>query len=100
MISDIILELMDELVDPSEAILDDQIEETLEDEEDIILGIGDNEDRVIEFIAGGNRLTNSDPVDFTDDDVEETVEDDDNESGLDDDNFTIDDIEESYTYDI
>lgn len=99
MVSDIILELMDELVDPSEAILDDQIEETLEDEEDIILGIGDNDDRVIEFIASGSRLTNSDPVDFTDDDVEETVEDDD-ESSLDDDNFTIDDIEESYTYDI
>lgn len=100
MINDIILELCDELVDPTEAVLDDQIEETMEDEEDIMIGIGDDDDRLIEFIADGKRLENSDPVDFTDDEVEDSVEDDDDESGLDDENFSLDDVEESFTYDI
>lgn len=100
MINDIILELCDELVDPTEAVLDDQIEETMEDEEDIMIGVGDDDDRLIEFIADGKRLENSDPVDFTDDDVEDSVEDDDDESGLDDENFSLDDVEESFTYDI
>ena len=98
MINELILELVDELVDPAEAVLDDQVKDTLEDEEDIMLGIGDDDDSVIDFIASGKRLANSDPVDFTDDDVEDYVEDDDDESGLDDGNFSVDDIDESVFY--
>ena len=75
-VSQIMLELAEELVDPSEAVLDDQIEETLDAEDDIMFGIGDDDDAVIDFIANGERITNSDPVDFTDDDVDDVVFDD------------------------
>lgn len=89
--NEIMLELAEELVDPAEAVLDDQVEDTIETEEDIMIGIGDDDDDVIDFISSGKRFENSDPVDYTDDDVEETVEDDDEPTG-------IDDIEESFSY--
>ena len=56
-----------------------------------MIGIGDDDDDVIDFISAGKRFENSDPVDYTDDDVEETLEDDDEPAG-------IDDIEESFSY--
>lgn len=89
--NEIMLELAEELVDPAEAVLDDQVEDTIETEEDIMIGIGDDDDAVIDFISSGKRFENSDPVDYTDDDVEETLEDDDEPVG-------IDDIEESFSY--
>ncbi len=89
--NEIMLELAEELVDPAEAVLDDQVEDTIETEEDIMIGIGDDDDDVIDFISSGKRFENSDPVDYTDDDVEETLEDDDEPAG-------IDDIEESFSY--
>lgn len=89
--NEIMLELAEELVDPAEAVLDDQVEDTIETEEDIMIGIGDDDDDVIDFISSGKRFENSDPVDYTDDDVEETLEDDDEPVG-------IDDIEESFSY--
>ena len=89
--NEIMLELAEELVDPAEAVLDDQVEDTIETEEDIMIGIGDDDDDVIDFISTGKRFENSDPVDYTDDDVEETLEDDDEPAG-------IDDIEESFSY--
>lgn len=89
--NEIMLELAEELVDPAEVVLDDQVEDTIETEEDIMIGIGDDDDDVIDFISSGKRFENSDPVDYTDDDVEETLEDDDEPAG-------IDDIEESFSY--
>lgn len=89
--NEIMLELAEELVDPAEAVLDDQVEDTIETEEDIMIGIGDDDDDVIDFISSGKRFENSDPVDYTDDDVEETLEDDDEPTD-------IDDIEESFSY--
>lgn len=77
--SEVMLELAEEMVNPDEAILDDQIEDTIETEKDALAGVGEDDDDVIEFIANGNRLTNADPIDFTDDDVEETLQDDDSE---------------------
>lgn len=73
MISQAILELAEELVDPSEAFLDDQVEEAIETEDEIMLGVDDVDDDVIDFIDRGKRLTNSDPVDFTDDDVDDLL---------------------------
>lgn len=75
----IMLELAEEMVNPDEAVLDDQIEDTIDTENDVLLGISDNDDAVIEFIAKGNRIANSDPVDFTDDDVDYIVQDDETE---------------------
>lgn len=89
--NEIMLELAEELVDPAEAVLDDQMEDTIETEEDIMIGIGDDDDDVIDFISSGKRFENSDPIDYTDDDVEETIEDDDEPTD-------IDDIEESFSY--
>lgn len=89
--NEIMLELAEELVDPTEAVLDDQMEDTIETEEDIMIGIGDDDDDVIDFISSGKRFENSDPIDYTDDDVEETIEDDDEPTD-------IDDIEESFSY--
>lgn len=89
--NEIMLELAEELVDPAEAVLDDQVEDTIETEEDIMIGIGDDDDDVIDFISSGKRFENSDPVDYTDDDVEETLEDDDEPTD-------IDGIEESFSY--
>lgn len=89
--NEIMLELAEELVDPAEAVLDDQVEDTIETEEDIMIGIGDDDDDVIDFISSGKRFENSDPADYTDDDVEETLEDDDEPT-------SIDDIEESFSY--
>ena len=97
-VCEIMLELSEELVDPAEAVLDDQMEETLEDEQDIMLGIGDDDDSVIDFINSGNRLVNTDPVDFTDDDVELSVEDDEEGTSPDEEEFNLDDIEESTTF--
>ena len=77
--SEVMLELAEEMVNPDEAILDDQIEDTIETEKDALAGVGEHDDDVIEFIANGHRLTNADPIDFTDDDVEETLQDDDSE---------------------
>ena len=76
MVNTFMLELAEELVDPSEAVLDDQVEEVIDTEEEVMLGVSDDDDRVIEFIAKGERLTNEDPVDFTDDDVNDTIFDD------------------------
>lgn len=70
-----ILELAEEMVNPDEAVLDDQIEDTLETELDALAGVGDDDDDVIDFISKGNRLTNTDPIDFTDYEVDETLED-------------------------
>lgn len=89
--NEIMLELSEELIDPVEAILDDQMEETLENEEDILLGVGDDDDDVIDFINSGKRMKNSDPNDYTDDDVEETLQDDDGPQ-------SIEDIEEQFSY--
>ncbi len=89
--NEIMLELSEELIDPVEAILDDQMEETLENEEDILLGVGDDDDDVIDFINSGKRMKNSDPNDYTDDDVEETLQDDDAPQ-------SIEDIEEQFSY--
>lgn len=75
-ISYAMLELAEELVDPAEAVLDDQVEEAIDNEEDALCGVGDTEDDIIEFIANGNRVTNADPVDFTDDDVDDMIFDD------------------------
>lgn len=75
-VSEIVLELAEEMVDPSEAILDDQIEETLDTEEDIMIGVGEDDDEVINFIASGKRITNADPVDFTDNEVDDVIFDD------------------------
>lgn len=75
-ISEIMLELAEDLVDPAEAVLDDQVEEVIDLEDDIMYGIADEEDAIIEFIDNGERLTNIDPVDFTDDDVDDVVFDD------------------------
>lgn len=104
MIDNIILELADELVDPTEAVLDDQLEEEMEDEEDIMLGIGDEDDKVIEFIANGNRLRDEDPINFTDDEVDDTMDDDDEDEDIDDtddnnedETVSIDDIEEAFS---
>ena len=76
MVNTFMLELAEELVDPSEAVLDDQVEEVIDTEEEVMLGVSDDDDRVIEFIAKGERLTNEDPVDFTDDEVSDTIFDD------------------------
>ena len=78
-ISEVMLELAEEMVKPDEAVLDDQKEDTIETEQDALAGVGEDDDDVIDFIAKGNRFCNSDPVDFTDDDVEETLQDDDQE---------------------
>lgn len=75
-VNEIMLELAEELVDPAEAVLDDQVEELMDNTDDIMLGISDDDDEVINFIANGNRITNSDPVDFTDSDVDDVVFDD------------------------
>lgn len=75
-VSEIVLELAEEMVDPSEAVLDDQIEETLDTEEDIMIGVGEDDDEVINFIASGKRITNADPVDFTDNEVDDVIFDD------------------------
>lgn len=72
-LNEVIYELAEELVDPAEAVLDDQVEETLDTEEDITCGVADYDDSIIEFIANGNRLTNEDPLDFTDDDISDIV---------------------------
>lgn len=77
MISNIVLELAEELVSPDEAVLDNQVEEAIESEQETLLGIGEFDDDIIEFIEKGKRFYNSDPIDFTDDDVDETLEDDD-----------------------
>lgn len=102
MLSEIMLELSEELVDPEEAYLDDQLEETLDNEEDVMLGIGEDDDDVIEYIDKGNRMEHSDPIDFTDDDVDDSLDDDMNDDDdvedLDDDDFDIDEIEEANTF--
>lgn len=75
-VNEIMLELAEELVDPTDAVLDDQVEELMDNTDDIMLGISDDDDEVIVFIANGNRITNSDPVDFTDSEVDDVVVDD------------------------
>lgn len=89
--NELIMELAEELVDPAEAVLDDQMEETLENEEDAMLGVGEDDDDVIEFIDRGKRMANADPNEYTDDDVEDTLRDDDDPQ-------SIEDIEESFSY--
>ena len=71
-----ILELAEEMVDPSETVLDDQIEDTINTQLDALAGVGEDDDDVIAFIATGKRLANADPVDFTDDDVDDVIYDD------------------------
>lgn len=73
-----ILELAEEMVNPDEAILDDQMEETIDNELDALSGVGDDDDSLIDFIDKGSRLTNVDPIDYTDYEVDDTLEDENN----------------------
>lgn len=95
--SEIMLELAEELVNPSDVVLDKQIEDVIDTEIDSLLGVGEDDDDVIDFIDHGGRLGNSDPVDFTDDDVDDVVEDDIREEDVSE-QVNIDDIEDSYTF--
>ena len=76
MIDHLMLELTEELINPEDAYLDDQVEKAIDAEIDVLYGDDDGDDELIDFIDKGKRLTNSDPVDFTDDDVEEIIQDD------------------------
>lgn len=76
MIDHLMLELTEELINPEDAYLDDQVEKAIDAETDVLYGDDDGDDELIDFIDKGKRLTNSDPVDFTDDDVEEIIQDD------------------------
>lgn len=70
-----ILDLIDEEMDPCEIELENTIEDIIELEEDAIFGNAEDDDDVIDFIDGGNKLGYEDPVDFSDD-VEDVIHDD------------------------
>ena len=75
-VNEIMLELAEELVDPTEVVLDDQLEDLMDTVDDIMLGLADEDDAIVDFIANGNRIGDADPIDFTDDDVDDAVYDD------------------------
>lgn len=93
-VNEMMLELAEELVNPAEISISEQIEDMLDDEEDVIMGTEDDDDRLIEFIARGERITNEEVVDFSQYDGEYIIEDDDDED--DDDDFEDDDDDEKY----
>lgn len=67
MIDRTILELAEELVDPTEKALEEMVEQSIEAECDILLCCEDAEDELIEFIDRGETLSITDPVDFSND---------------------------------
>ena len=70
------LELLEEMVKPDEMALDNQLEDTIESEDDIVFGTAETDDEIIMFIDNGERIGYVDPVDFTDPDVDDAVYDD------------------------
>ena len=76
MVNEMMLQLVEEMVNPEEIVLDEQIEEAVELEEDTIAGTDDLDDEIICRIDNGDRVGYEDPIDFTDDDVEDAAADD------------------------
>lgn len=76
MVNEMILQLVEEMVNPDEIALDEQVEDIIELEDDTLLGAAEVDDELIEFIANGGRLGYDDPIDFTDNDVDEALDDD------------------------
>lgn len=75
MVNEMMLQLVEEMVDPEEIALSEQIEEAVELEEDTIVGTDELDDEIICRIDNGDRVGYEDPIDFSDD-VEDVVADD------------------------
>lgn len=67
------MELIEEMVNPTEMALNDVVEDAIEAEDDILFGTAEDDDEVIEFIDHGG-LGYENPVDFSMD-VQDAVND-------------------------
>ena len=66
MVNEIILQLVDEMVKPEEITLENTVEDTIELEDDTIIGAAEDGDDIIELIDRGEGIGYRDPEDFTD----------------------------------
>lgn len=74
--NELMMQLIEEEVNPEEIFLEDIVEEAVEAEEETIFGSAEIDDDVIEFINSGMKLGYNDPIDFTDAEVDTAVFDD------------------------
>ena len=73
-LNEMIMELAIDLVDPSEIALAEEIEEIQEQEQEVLALIDEFEDGVITFIDSGERVSNPDYVDLSDEDDDDDEE--------------------------
>lgn len=64
-INEMMLELIDELTDPGEITLDEDIEDIIDDEIDVIFGTAEEDDDIINFVDSGGRMGYENPIDFS-----------------------------------
>lgn len=74
MINEYIMELVEEMTNPTEMALNDTVEDTIEAEDDIMFGTAEDDDDVIQFIDDGG-LGYENPVNFSMD-VQDAIDDD------------------------
>lgn len=74
MINEYIMELVEEITNPTEIALNDTVEDAIDAEDDVLFGTAEIDDDVIQFIDDGG-LGYENPVDFSMD-VQDAVDDD------------------------
>ena len=74
-VNECILELIEEMVKPDEIALCNKVEDAIDAEDDVMFGIAEIDDDLIDFINRGTGLGYEDPIDFSDD-VEDALDDD------------------------
>ena len=75
-INECMMDLIEEMTDPSEVMLNEDVEDEIENETNAICSMYEDEDELIEFIDKGARIGYEEPIDFSDDDDDDDLDDD------------------------
>lgn len=75
-VSEMMLQLVEEMVNVDEAALENDVEDAIECEDDIVCGTAEDDDDIISFIDDGSMMGYEDPVDLSDMSVEDAINDD------------------------
>ena len=75
MVNEFILQLVEEMDDPCEKALEDEVEKSIDAEDSILFGDEEFDDEIIERINSGEKLGYEDPIVFADPEVKEVIDD-------------------------